>query len=110
LAAVALAGARPEVRKLRLGLFADAPLQPRWIVEAFDKVARSDFAEIALISVGGGRAPVPLLWRVYSGDADEVDLSAIRAPGCDADLKKHGLDVAFVLGDFDDRPLTACCA
>jgi len=55
------------VRKLRLGLFADAPLQPRWIVEAFDKVARSDFAEIALISVGGGRAPVPLLWRVIPG-------------------------------------------
>ena len=107
MAAVALALASPARRKLRVGLFADAPLQPRWVVEAFDRVARSDFAEIVLISAGTRRAAVPLLWRAYAGSSEQLDLSAIRPfisselmPGASA-----GLDVAFVLGELDDRAL-----
>jgi hypothetical protein len=40
--------ARP---KLRVGVFADSTQQPRWLVEALAKVAASDFAELALVSI-----------------------------------------------------------
>ncbi|HUQ27157.1 MAG TPA: hypothetical protein VM051_01105 [Usitatibacter sp.] len=36
----------PFQRRLRVGVFADGPLQPRWLVEAVAKVASSDFAQI----------------------------------------------------------------
>ena len=104
MAAVALAAASPSTRKLRVGLFADAPLQPRWLVEAFDRVARSDFAEIVLISVGSRRSSTPLLWRAFAGTCEQLDLSAIRPPVSDGQ-SLPGLDVAFALGDLDDRPL-----
>src|SRR5436190_22371840 len=58
----------PQPRKLLVGLFVDTPLQPRWVAEAFAKVARSEFAEIVVIAAAGdARAPDPLLWRLYGG-------------------------------------------
>ena len=100
----------PQPHKLRVGLFADARLQPRWVVEAFDKVARSDFADIVLISAGESSSREPLLWKLYGqvdrwafgGDSsDLVDLEQIRGQSPGSDPKE--LDVAFVLGDLDDR-------
>ena len=38
--------------KLRVGVFADSALQPRWLVEALAKVASSEFAELTLINRG----------------------------------------------------------
>ena len=61
---------------LRVGIFADAAEQPRWIVEALAKAGASSFAEIALVSdtISAGRKmvsdtifQVPLLWRAYAG-------------------------------------------
>src|SRR5205085_654400 len=43
-----------SARKLRVGVFADARRQPRWMVDAFAKVAASDFAEVVLIAAGSG--------------------------------------------------------
>ena len=66
----------PQPRKLRVALFADARLQPRWIVEAFVDVARSDCAEIVLISVAEGATPAAG-WRerIFAG-SERLDLSA----------------------------------
>lgn len=110
MASVALAAA-PQPRKLRVGLFADTPLQPRWVVEAFERVARSDFAEIVFVAAAGERREEPWLRRAYrrvdrlmfGGEPEErVDLATLREPGNDADPLKHDLDVAFVLGELDD--------
>ena len=124
MAAVAPA-ATPGPRKLRVGLFAPARLQPRWVVEAFAKVAASDFAEIALISMAmGAKSPsnASWLWKAYGA----LDRRLFRAGDPDAllDLARHvrhrkitgaeanpdrfvelDLDVAFALGDFDDTAL-----
>ena len=58
----------PFRRKLRVGVVADVPYQPRWLVEALGKVAASDFAEIAFVKAGSPRprrdaSPV---WKAYS--------------------------------------------
>ena len=104
----------PEPRRLRIGLFADSRLQPRWIVEAFERVAASGFAEIALIAVAGEAAGEPALWKLYNGldrlafgraedPGERIDLAAVphrRLGGSDADL-----DVAFALGAVDDTKL-----
>ena len=121
MAAVA-AAASPQPRRLRVGLFADARLQPRWIVEAFDKVARSDFADIVLISAGdsppGGRK-ASLVWKLYgkldrwafgADPSERVDLASLRALGCAPDPRRHELDVAFALGDVDDAALDGVAA
>ncbi len=110
MAAVALAHA-PQPRKLRVALFADARLQPRWVVEAFERVARSDFAEIVLVVAAGERAPEPWLRRAYRGidrrmfggepDAG-VDLATLGAPMREAGALERDLDVAFVVGELDD--------
>src|SRR5688500_2082481 len=57
----------PEIRrKLRIGIFADSPLQPRWVVEGFAKVVASDFAEVVAVVEGGATpAPPPWLLRAY---------------------------------------------
>ena len=110
MAAVALAHA-PQPRKLRVGVFADARLQPRWVVDAFEQVARSDFAEVVLIAAGELRGAESWLRRAYrrldrlafgAEPEEAVDLTTIREPGCEHDLLKHELDVAFVLGELDD--------
>jgi hypothetical protein len=38
---------------LRVGVFADSPRQPRWIVDALARAGASGFAEIALVSDRG---------------------------------------------------------
>ena len=83
----------PQPKKLRVALFADARLQPRWIVEAFADVARSDCAEIVLISVEEGARPrgrglLDLLEHVAHKQAPRADL-----------------DVAFALGAVNDAAL-----
>ncbi len=88
MAAVALANP-PLPRKLRVGLFADSRLQPRWVVEAFDKVARSEFAEIVLVCAGEAQARDPLLWTLYghldrwafgAEPSERVDLAKLQKP------------------------------
>jgi hypothetical protein len=114
----------PEPRKLRIGLFADSRLQPRWIVEAFGRVAASGFAEIVLIAAGDAHATEPVLWKLYNGvdrlafgrgedPGERMDLAALphrrlraldgsgRASPGDA----RDLDVAFALGGVDDARL-----
>ena len=104
----------PEPRRLRVGIFADSALQPRWVVEAFAKVARSDFAEISLIDIrASDPEAVAPLWRLYGSfdrwvfGSDPSDRLALaesvphrRIASADPDL-----DVAFVLGNVDDSRL-----
>jgi hypothetical protein len=117
LAAIALARS-PQPRRLRIGIFADARLQPRWVIEAFDKVARSDFGLVALISIVSSKAePLPLLWRWYgrfdrklfgADLSDPQDLQKIMHltfEEGEVDPLKFDLDVAFAIGDIDDRQL-----
>lgn len=117
--------------KLRIALFADGPTQPRWMVDALAKIARSDFAELVLIAVSPReKAPLPFLWRVYSlidqwifgpqeNLSEPTDLrlamptiryQVIPPPSKGnvgtgwhevASTDPH-LDVAFVLGELDD--------
>ena len=105
MAVVALAPA-PQPRKLRIGVYADHALQPRWVVEAFAAVARSECAEIVAMAVED-RAPPRMPWwlraDVFSSDYWElVDLPA-NVPH--ANPAQPNLDVAFALGAFDDTKL-----
>ena len=110
MAAVALAR-ETRRKKLRVGIFADRRVQPRWLVDAFLRIAASDFAEIAVISAGEGAARRgPLAWRLY----ERLDRSLFGADPSDGldlvDCVPHGnsssdLDAAFALGDFDDTQL-----
>jgi hypothetical protein len=83
-------------KKLRVGLFADSALQPRWVVEAFARVARSEFAEIALIRAGDAPpAAVPWLFRT------ELD-APLELARYVPHQNLQDLDVAFALGGLDD--------
>jgi len=118
LAAVALESS-PQPKRLRVGIFADTRLQPRWVVEAFDKVARSDFALVVLIKVlSSSEAQKPFLWNVYGrldrrlfgpDHSEPKDLKDVLhlefASGTNPDLIKLDLDVAFAIGAVDDRAL-----
>jgi hypothetical protein len=107
----------PEPRKLRIGLFADSRLQPRWVAEAFAKVARSGFAEIVLIAAGGTAPSEPALWKLYNGvdrwafgrsddPGERVDLATVPHRKLTNDLDARvDLDVAFALGAIDDSRL-----
>ena len=102
--------ANPQVRKLRVGVFADSPLQPRWAVEALARLAASDFAEVRLVESGATALARPSApWRLYGAldrrlfGADPTDLVPIAA-----EMAKGGseqLDVAFALGAVDDERL-----
>ena len=107
--ALALA-ASPQQRKLRVGIFADGPLQPRWMVEALAKLAATEFAEVRLAYVGSLMPAAPsATWRLYSRldrrffGGDPTDLVSI------AEQFSFGagqpLDVAFALGAVDDSAL-----
>ncbi len=118
----------PQPRRLRVGLFADARLQPRWLAEGLARVARSDFAEIAVIATAGARrAPASRLLDAYA----RLDQWAFGAEPCQpvdlpervphglliegahwpaAELVALGLDVALALGDFDDTVLDGVAA
>ena len=110
MAAVAIATA-PRPRKLKVGVFAGHRRQPRWLVDAFLRIAACDFAEISFISVGEGEPRrSPLAWRLYerfdrsvfgADPSDELDLAECVPHGNSA----SDLDVVFALGDYDDTQL-----
>jgi hypothetical protein len=119
--------------RLRIALFADSPVQPRWMVDAFARIARSDFADVVLIAARrDGKPKKSWLWRACTRldrmlFAKATDPSApvlLRAgiplarhekcrntPGeMAAAWRRSGLtslplDVAFVLGDVADEEL-----
>jgi hypothetical protein len=112
--------ARP--RRLRVGLFVDARLQPRWAIEAFAKAARSEFAEIALIAIleeGRRERHDSPAMRWYSkldrwafrvrDPAELVDIAEALQQKItyfyDPKTAARDLDVAFALGEFDDSVL-----
>jgi hypothetical protein len=113
-------GVRPGLNKLRVGLFADSPLQPRWVIDAFARVAASEFATISAVVIVGGRRRLPRLVSAY-GRLDRMAFGAEPAELAGlAGRVPHGelmpgfslphilgldLDVAFALGDFDDTVL-----
>jgi len=107
--ALALA-ASAQPRKLRVGVFADSPLQPRWAAEALAKLAASDFAEVSLVQAGeGAPQPASIPWRLYGAldrrlfgadPTDPVVLAEYVTPGT-----PDSMDVAFALGGVDDRAL-----
>ena len=108
MAALALA-ASPLQKKLRVGVFADGPLQPRWVAEALAKLGASDFADVFLVHAGSGAPPESSLpWRLYAkldrrffgGDPTDLVPLAEHVPTGEAPL-----DVAFALGEVDDSAL-----
>jgi len=108
-AALALAPS-PLQKKLRVGIFADGPLQPRWMVEALAKLAAADFAEVRLAYVGSLVPAAPgATWRLYSRfdrrffGADPTDLVSLAEGFSFA--SGEPLDVAFALGEVDDSAL-----
>jgi hypothetical protein len=97
-----------------VGVFADARLQPRWLVEAFAKVAACEFAEITVITTGDAPPARAPWWRRLYGALDRAAFGAQdREQGVDLlryvpHLQSESaldLDVAFALGGFDDREL-----
>jgi hypothetical protein len=108
---------RREPRRLRVGLYADSPLQPRWVLEAFARLAGSDVAALAAVSVAPAPRPAePLLlaayrrldrWKFGSDLSEPKDLSLLGLPlgqGVEA-LERRDLDVVFALGAVDDAAL-----
>ncbi len=118
--------------KLRVGVFADRALQPRWLVEALARVAASDFAEIAFVALGPSPASAeaaavdePLAWRAYRkldrmllgtgpdwSERRDVGMLvpasrriAASGPGARGALAEGPVDVAFALGAVDDASL-----
>lgn len=100
----------PQPRRLRVGVFADVRRQPRWIIDALARVARSDFAEVVLVDAGRAAPRAEsLVWKAYGAldrrlfgadPAERVDIAE-----CFAHDAARELDVAFVLGALDDRHL-----
>ena len=96
--------------RLRVGVFADNPLQPRWLADALVRAGAE--ADVFLVRVGTaapGSAGFP--WNAYAAldrrffgaePADPVDLRSVLAQGSIEDL-----DVAFAVGEFDDGGLDA---
>jgi hypothetical protein len=73
--------------RLSIALFVDGPLQPLWMVEAFARIARSDFADIGLIAVSPGRKPAtPWLWQAYRY-TDRWLFGAVQDLSAPADLR-----------------------
>ncbi|HZZ90989.1 MAG TPA: hypothetical protein VFE23_00400 [Usitatibacter sp.] len=125
------APARAARAKLRIGVFADRALQPRWIVEALARVAACEYAEIVAIVTEQNRGrsrnspdetPAWLLRaytrldrRLFGGGTDWLAPSDVRrlvpAPRrfeverAGAAMRESSLDVAFVLGDVDEEAL-----
>ena len=114
-------------RKLRVGVFADSPRQPRWLVESLARIATSDFAEICVLSAAEQNGDArPALWNTYKrvdrwlfGGADPLKPLPVQSlvpstkrmpfePNDEAwraRINKLGLDVAVTLGSVDDGAL-----
>jgi len=112
----------PQPRRLRVGIFADTSLQPRWAVEGFGRLAGSDFAEIVAICCADLAPPsAPWAWRLYDrldraafgAGRDPLELAdLLRLPHhkrlhctSEGDVLALDLDVAFALGGVDDAAL-----
>ena len=97
--------ARPA--RLRVGVFADSRLQPRWIVQALDRVARCGWAEVVAVVAPQGVFPKNPWWARLDRWAFGSDLcEPVRLAAADsADRVALDLDVAFALGELDDRAL-----
>jgi len=120
-----LAAAACAPRRLRVGVFADRALQPRWLFEALAQVAAGDFAHVVIVCTGNRQRSngTSVLWRAY-GTIDRLlfargtDASAPRdirllvpaslrlALGPAATIpniamRACDLDVAVALGDVD---------
>jgi hypothetical protein len=108
---------RPQLRRLRVGLYADSPLQPRWVLEALGRMAGGDVAAVAAVAVQPAAAPAaPLLlsayrkldrWKFGSDLSEPQALGLLGLPveeGADA-LARRDLDVVFALGAVDDARL-----
>ena len=105
----------PSRRRLRVGVVADGPLQPRWLVNALARVAGSEFAELAWIQVSPGdrkpRSGHPLVWSLYraldrklfaAGDwSRPVDVTSLMPPHR-RHVEPEPVDVVVALGDADD--------
>jgi hypothetical protein len=111
-----------------VGVVADAPLQPRWLVEAIAKVAAADFAELAWVGVENGarstsprakaaRAPSSgsgqtLFWSLYraldrklfaaGGWSQPVDVTSLLPPARRG-IEREPVDVVVALGDVADE-------
>jgi hypothetical protein len=106
MALVARASA-PSPAKLRVGVFADSRLQPRWIVAALDRIARCGWAEIVAVVAPQGVFPDRPWWARLERWAFGSDLcEPVRLAAADsADRVALDLDVAFAIGDLDDSAL-----
>jgi len=108
--APAAAGAQPTAApaRLRVGVFADGPLQPAWLVDALVRAGAE--AEVFLVRVGEAQPRGPgFPWNLYARvdrrvfgaePAQRVDLRTVLPEG-----GVHQLDVAFALGELDDAEL-----
>jgi hypothetical protein len=112
-----------QPRKLRVGLLAAGPLQPRWVIDAFAKVAAAEFAKIVVIAVSSSENSffenrAPALLQIYTRldrwafGADPSQLAElgrgvphrrfIQEP-TPAQLLELDLDVLFALGEVEDH-------
>ncbi len=112
--------ASPRPRKLRVGIFAGARAQPRWLAEGLARAARSDFAEVAVLALGDAAAPAAAglygridQWAFGAEPCEPVDLPGsvphqVLLQGRTwslPDFVALDLDVALALGGFDDAAL-----
>jgi len=117
MAAVAQPVTAPRPRRLRVGLYADSPLQPRWVLEAFGRLAGSDVATVAAVSVADAPQSAGSLllsayrrldrWKFGTDFSEPKDLSLLGLPvgqGAEA-LARRDLDVVFAIGAVDDAAL-----
>lgn len=109
----ALAALRASTpRKLRVGVFADAQLQPRWLVAAFAAAARDGVADLVCYVKEEAAAPARRRslyerfdrWAFSAADPDAPADLADAAP-CRAWRDAGELDVAFAVGEVDERSL-----
>ena len=109
--------ARAGRAKLRVGVFADRPQQPRWLVEALARVASAEFAELAYVAIDARAGPgcaEPMPWRAYraldrrlfgrrSDPSAAADIAALVARERRIDATNAmPVDVAVVLGAVED--------
>jgi hypothetical protein len=117
--------------RLRLGVFAGAARQPRWMVEALARAAAGEHAELVLVATAPGgadaAAPDAALWRAYTAIDERLfgargrwtaptDVTRLVSPARRLELSgddrqwraraaEARLDVIFVLGEVDDARL-----
>src|SRR3954451_18331288 len=59
--------AQAAPRRLRVGLYANSTLQPRWVLESFARLLHADYAALAAVAVSGApKRAEPLVWSAYT--------------------------------------------